>query len=89
MDDVRIYNRVLAPGAVAALASGGGADDTDSTVPVVSVAATVATTALKNTPPGVFTVTRCGNRIGASYNSFSTPSTFARNTGSAESERRL
>ena len=60
MDDVRIYNRVLAPAAIAALASGGGADDTDATVPVVSVAATVATTALKNTPPGVFTITRSG-----------------------------
>src|ERR1017187_7778747 len=60
MDDVRIYNRVLAPGAVAALASGGGADDTDATVPVVSAAATVATTALKTTPPGVFTLTRSG-----------------------------
>jgi len=60
MDDVRIYNRVLAPNAVAALASGGGADDTDATVPVVSVAATVATTALKTTPPGVFTLTRSG-----------------------------
>jgi hypothetical protein len=60
MDDVRIYNRVLAPNAVAALASGGGADDTDATVPVVSAAATVATTALKTTPPGVFTLTRSG-----------------------------
>ena len=60
MDDVRIYDRVLAPGAVAALANGGGADDTDASLPVISAAATVATTALKNTPPGVFTLTRTG-----------------------------
>jgi len=58
MDDVRIYDRVLSPGAVAALANGGGADDLNSNVPSVSVTATVASTALKNTPPGVFTVTR-------------------------------
>jgi hypothetical protein len=60
MDEVRVYDRVLSPGAVAALASGGGADDTDASLPVVSAAATVATTALKNTPPGVFTITRSG-----------------------------
>jgi hypothetical protein len=60
MDDVRVYNRVLSPAAVAALANGGGADDANPQVPSVSVAATVATTALKNTPPGVFTVTRSG-----------------------------
>ncbi len=60
MDDVRIYDRVLAPSAVAALANGGGADDTDASLPVISAVATVATTALKNTPPGVFTLTRSG-----------------------------
>lgn len=61
MDDVRIYNRVLAPAAVAALANGGGLDDADPNVPSVSVVATVPTTALKNTPPGVFTLTRSGD----------------------------
>src|SRR5664279_1205208 len=60
MDDVRIYNRVLAPAAIGALAGGAGADDIDASLPVVSAAATVATTALKTTPPGVFTITRTG-----------------------------
>ncbi|HEY5911908.1 MAG TPA: LamG-like jellyroll fold domain-containing protein [Verrucomicrobiae bacterium] len=60
MDDVRIYNRVLDPAAVAVLANGGGPDDTDASVPVVSATATVPSTALKNTPPGVFTITRSG-----------------------------
>jgi hypothetical protein len=60
MDDVRIYNRVLAPAAIAALAGGGGADDINPSLPVVSAVATVATTALKSTPPGVFTITRTG-----------------------------
>src|SRR5208337_1685719 len=60
MDDVRIYNRVLDPVAIAALAGGGGLDDINAFLPVVSAAATVATTALKTTPPGVFTITRTG-----------------------------
>jgi hypothetical protein len=60
MDDVRIYNRVLNPAAIAALAGGGGLDDINASLPVVSAAATVATTALKTTPPGVFTITRTG-----------------------------
>ena len=60
MDDVRIYNRVLNPAAVAALAGGGGPDDVNSSVPVVSAVATVPSTALKTTPPGVFTITRTG-----------------------------
>jgi Concanavalin A-like lectin/glucanases superfamily/Bacterial lectin/PA14 domain len=60
MDDVRIYNRVLNPAAIAALAGGGGLDDINASLPVVSAAATVATTALKTTPPGLFTITRTG-----------------------------
>jgi len=60
MDDVRIYNRVLNPAAIAALAGGGGLDDINPSLPVVSAVATVATTALKTTPPGVFTITRTG-----------------------------
>jgi hypothetical protein len=60
MDDLRIYTRVLDPAAIAALAAGGGADDTNSQS-IVSVVATVPTTAERNTPPGVFTVTRSGN----------------------------
>ena len=59
-DDVRIYNRVLSPAAVQALAAGGGADDQDTSMPIVTVVATLPTTALKNTAPGVFTVTRVG-----------------------------
>jgi hypothetical protein len=60
MDDVRIYNRVLDPAAIAALAGGGGLDDINASLAVVSAVATVATTALKTTPPGVFTITRTG-----------------------------
>src|ERR1035437_9986538 len=60
MDDVRIYNRVLAPAAIGALAGGAGAADIDASLPVVSASATVVTTALKTTPPGVFTITRTG-----------------------------
>jgi hypothetical protein len=65
MDDVRIYNRVLDPAAISALASGGGQDDTDPSQPVVSAVATVATTALKSAPPGVFTITRTGSTTAA------------------------
>ena len=65
MDDVRIYNRVLAPAAIGALAGGAGLDDTNASLPVVSAAATVATTALKTTPPGVFTITRTGDTTAA------------------------
>jgi Concanavalin A-like lectin/glucanases superfamily/PA14 domain/Bacterial lectin/Bacterial Ig-like domain len=61
MDDVRVYNRVLSADAVLALASGGGPDDSSSSVPPVNVAATVPSTALKATPPGVFTITRSGS----------------------------
>ena len=39
---------------------GGGTDDINPSLPVVSAVATVATTALKSTPPGVFTITRTG-----------------------------
>jgi len=60
MDDVRVYNRVLSPAAIAALANGGGPDDIDPSVPVVSAEATVPVTAFKNTPPGVITLTRSG-----------------------------
>ena len=60
MDDVRIYNRVLSPAAIAALAGGGGADDINASLPVVSAVASVATTALKTTPPGVITIARTG-----------------------------
>ena len=60
MDDVRIYNRVLSPAAIAALAGGAGADDINASLPVVSAVATVATTALKTTPPGVVTIARTG-----------------------------
>jgi Concanavalin A-like lectin/glucanases superfamily/PA14 domain/Bacterial lectin/Immunoglobulin I-set domain len=59
MDDVRLYMRVLDPAAIAALAAGGGADD--SSLPSVSAVATVPTTGLKNSPPGVFTLTRTGS----------------------------
>jgi hypothetical protein len=59
MDDLRLYTRALDPAAIAALAAGGAADD--SSVPAVSVAVTVATTALKSAPPGVFTLTRTGS----------------------------
>ncbi len=59
MDDVRLYTRALDPAAIAALAAGGGPDD--SSLPSVSVTATVPTTALKNSPPGVFTLTRTGS----------------------------
>ncbi|EEF62342.1 LamG-like jellyroll fold domain-containing protein [Pedosphaera parvula] len=61
MDDVRIYNRVLGPEAIAALASGGGADDSSPSIPPVSIVATTPSTAEKATPPGVFTVTRTGS----------------------------
>jgi D-arabinan exo alpha-(1,3)/(1,5)-arabinofuranosidase (non-reducing end) len=64
MDDVRIYNRVLSPAAILALANGGGPDDAAPSNGVVSVAATVPTTALTNTPPGVFTLSRTGNTNG-------------------------
>lgn len=60
MDDLRIYNRVLSPAAILALANGGGADDINTNVPAVSVVATTPITALKNTPPGVFTLTSVG-----------------------------
>ncbi len=56
MDDVRIYNRALSASAVGALAAGSGADDGPAIV--VTAAATVAGTALENTPPGIITVTR-------------------------------
>lgn len=61
MDDLRIYNRVLSPAAVLALANGGGADDGNINGPTVSVVATTPITALKNTSPGVFTFTRVGS----------------------------
>ncbi|MDE3067321.1 MAG: hypothetical protein KGJ60_07185 [Verrucomicrobiota bacterium] len=60
LDDVRIYNRVLSPAAIQALANGGGPDDASS-LPTVSILATVPTTAENNTPPGVFSVTRTGD----------------------------
>ena len=60
IDDVRIYNRVLSPQAILAIANGGGPDDTNN-LPAVSVVATVPTTAEHNTPPGVFTVSRTGS----------------------------
>lgn len=60
MDDLRVYTRVLDPATIAALAAGGGADDTNAQS-TVSVVATVPTTAEKNSPPGVFTVTRTGD----------------------------
>jgi hypothetical protein len=63
MDDLRLYTRALDPAAIAALAAGGAADD--SSLPAVSVAVTVATTALKNTPPGMFTLTRTGSTAGS------------------------
>lgn len=59
IDDLRLYTRALDPAAIAALAAGGAADD--SSIPAVSVAVTVATTALKGAPPGVFTLTRTGS----------------------------
>ncbi len=61
MDDVRIYDRVLDPAAILALANGGGPDDTDPSIPVVSVTATTPNTALRDTVPGVFTITRAGD----------------------------
>jgi hypothetical protein len=65
MDDVRVYDRVLGPAALMALANGGGPDDADPSIPTVSVAATVPATALKNAPPGVFTLNRAGNATNA------------------------
>lgn len=61
MDDFRIYNRVLSPAAVAALAKGGGANDTDPTLPVVTALATTPLTFENTTTPGVFTFTRTGS----------------------------
>ncbi len=61
LDDFRIYNRVLTPDAILALASGGGPDDLGVSVPAVTVVATTPTTAEKATPPGVFTVNRTGS----------------------------
>lgn len=59
-DDFRLYNRVLSPNAVMALAAGGGPDDSGG-FSEVSVVATTPITAEKNTPPGVFTVSRTGS----------------------------
>lgn len=61
LDDVRIYNRVLMPAAIKALAAGAGADDGDPLLPTVTVVATTPTTALQSAPPGVFTVSRTGS----------------------------
>jgi len=61
MDDVRVYDRVLSPEAILALANGGGPGDTDPSLSTVTVEATVPTTALSNAPPGVFTVSRTGD----------------------------
>lgn len=61
MDDGRLYSRVLDPAALQALAAGGGPDDNDPAVLPVSLAVTVPETALHNTPPGVFTITREGS----------------------------
>ncbi len=61
MDDVRLYNRPLSEDAIMALAAGSGPDDTNPSIPPVSVTVPTATTALKNTPPGVFTIARTGD----------------------------
>lgn len=63
-DDFRIYDRVLSPAAVAALAAGGGPDDVGPALPVVSLAATTPLTFENTTKPGVFTFTRTGDTSG-------------------------
>lgn len=61
VDDVRIYNRVLSPAAVLALANGGGPDDSNPSIPTVNVVATTPNTTLAGGSPGVFTISRVGD----------------------------
>jgi len=61
MDDLRLYDRVLSPEAILALAGGGGPGDADASLGSVTLEATVPTTALNNALPGVLTVRRVGN----------------------------